>query len=102
MPDLPATHRAPAPQRTHAHAAQRPKTADRGYGSAWRRLRLLHLHAHPLCEDCLLEGRTTPASEVDHVTPLARGGTHDDANLRSLCKTHHSRKTARHDRGFGR
>jgi 5-methylcytosine-specific restriction endonuclease McrA len=32
---------------------------------------------------------------VDHWVPLAQGGApYDDANLVSLCHSHHSRKTA--------
>lgn len=34
------------------------------------------------------------ASEVDHITPVASGGDFfDRANLQSLCKPCHSRKT---------
>lgn len=32
-----------------------------------------------------------PASDVDHIV---RGDNHDDANLRSLCKGHHHRKSS--------
>jgi len=35
------------------------------------------------------------AAEVDHIVPLARGGTHDLANLQPLCKSCHSKKTMR-------
>jgi 5-methylcytosine-specific restriction endonuclease McrA len=39
-----------------------------------------------------------PASaseEVDHIVPKKQGGTDDESNLQSLCKPHHSAKTAR-------
>lgn len=63
----------------------------------WQRLRLLHLHAEPLCRDCGL-----PATQVDHVVPVAQGGAFfDDANLASQCSSCHSRKTASRDGGFG-
>ncbi|MBN2561828.1 MAG: HNH endonuclease [Phycisphaerae bacterium] len=42
-----------------------------------------------------------PATEVNHVTPLRRGGTNARDNLQPLCKVRHSRKTARRDGGFG-
>ena len=60
------------------------------YNGAWPRVRRAFLAAHPLCEMCLREGRTTAAEHVHHIIPLSDGGTNDDANLQSLCKRHHS------------
>lgn len=80
----------------------RPSAASRGYGREWRRIRLLQLGEQPFCEDCRDAGRVTAATEVDHVIPLARGGTHARDNRRSLCKPCHSRKTAERDGGLGR
>lgn len=63
----------------------------------WRRLRLIHLAAHPLCADCGSVGLVTAATDVDHIKPH-RG---DPAlfwarsNWQSLCHPCHSRKTAR-------
>lgn len=71
----------------------RESAAKRGYDRRWQRLRLAYLRAHPLCVECQAEHRTTPATEVDHITPLRWGGTHDWSNLQALCKPHHSRKT---------
>ena len=34
-----------------------------------------------------------PATEVDHIVNLASGGTHDDANLRAICRACHKIKT---------
>lgn len=48
------------------------------------------LKAQPLCEMC---GREV-AREVDHITPLARGGTHHRENLRAVCVGCHKAKTA--------
>jgi len=47
-----------------------------------------------LCEHCLDEGVTRAAVIVDHVVPLAKGGSDDDANTRNLCKPHADRATA--------
>lgn len=47
------------------------------------------------CVACLAEGRQTIAVEVDHKTPLWRGGSNDQDNLQGLCKDHHDEKTAR-------
>lgn len=42
------------------------------------------------------------ARHVDHILARAKGGAAlDPANLRSLCASCHSRKTARADGGFG-
>ncbi|MPQ68322.1 MULTISPECIES: HNH endonuclease [unclassified Pseudomonas] len=42
---------------------------QRGYNHAWRKARLEHLQAHPLCAYCEREGRVTAANVVDHSTP---------------------------------
>ena len=68
----------------------------------WRQLRAVKLARSPMCEECLTMGRDVPATDVDHVVAIANGGgALDLANLRSLCRKCHSRKTAEMDRGFG-
>lgn len=52
-----------------------------------------------LCQRCAQQGRTTAATEVDHIVPLARGGADDLDNLQSLCRDCHSAKT---DEDMGR
>jgi len=81
--------------------ARRGTSNQRGYDSTWRRLRRMVLNREPLCRECLKEGRLTPATEVDHIIPLASGGTNDLENLQPLCHSCHSRKTAKEDGGFG-
>jgi len=81
--------------------ARRGTAAERGYDGRWRKIRLMHLRGQPLCVHCLAAGRTTAASEVDHITPLANGGTHAPENLQSLCKPCHSVKTATESLGWG-
>lgn len=96
--------------------AQRKKDSDQrrardpGYrarkalynSKAWKNARLAKLIDQPLCEDCLAEGRTVQAVHVDHEQAVAAGGaTLDWKNFRSLCKSHHSRKTAARDGGYG-
>lgn len=63
----------------------------------WRRLRMAHLAEHPLCVDCQGQGRTTPATEVHHVTKrrVDPNAELDRDNLMSLCKACHSVRTAR-------
>jgi 5-methylcytosine-specific restriction enzyme A len=64
---------------------------QRGYGSAWRalRLRILARDNHR----CVLCG--AKATDVDHITPKSQGGTDHPSNLRSLCKRCHRAKTER-------
>lgn len=78
------------------------------YGTArWRELRTAWLSAHPLCQcPACQEGaiRTTAATVVDHIRPH-RGDERlffDPANLMSMAKPCHDRKTATQDSGFAR
>lgn len=84
------------------YAKDRPSAAKMGYDRHWQRLRAMKLRDEPLCRACKAEGRIVAANEVDHRTPKSQGGTDDWENLQSLCKSHHSEKTAREDGGFGK
>ena len=77
------------------------KTADltvsatiRTRGGKWMRTRdrILTRDAG-LCQPCKSTGRLTLASEVDHITRLADGGTDNDVNLQSICADCHKAKT---------
>lgn len=70
-----------------------PETRKR-YGHEWRKIRERYITKHPLCEECKKNGRLQPTEEVHHILPLSKGGTHDDSNLMSLCKSCHSRLSA--------
>ena len=53
------------------------------------------LRIEPNCRTCRVEGRTTAATEVDHVVPISEGGALLDlANTQSLCVDHHADKSA--------
>lgn len=68
---------------------------ERGYGTAWDKLRLRILARDLyLCQHCLTNGRPTQATQVDHIIPKAKGGTDDDGNLQALCPECHDQKTA--------
>ena len=74
---------------------------ERGYGSAWDKIRKRILKRDGgLCQPCLKRDLITPATQVDHIINKASGGTDDDANLQSICKPCHDAKTAR-ERGRG-
>jgi 5-methylcytosine-specific restriction protein A len=68
-------------------------TRDPIYSSTrWRQLRRKKLQADPFCAKCA--PRIVAANTVDHIVPIRRGGERWDwANLESLCKPCHSRKT---------
>jgi len=74
----------------------RPSAAARGYDADWRKIRDAHLKLEPNCRVC-----GQPGKHVDHIKPLRQGGTHDESNLRTLCASCHSRKTAQEDGGYG-
>ncbi|MCI9607765.1 MAG: HNH endonuclease [Muribaculaceae bacterium] len=65
--------------------------------SLWRNLRLAHITAHPLCENCYKEGRITAAQEVHHVKPILTGQNIEEMqelaynpdNLLGLCQECH-------------
>jgi 5-methylcytosine-specific restriction protein A len=73
----------------------RPSAAQRGYDGRWRKIRAMVLARRPLCVECERHGVVRVATEVDHIIPLSKGGTHATDNLQPLCKTCHSRKTRR-------
>jgi 5-methylcytosine-specific restriction protein A len=65
----------------------------RGRRAVDQRVRRME-RTHWLCEDCLAEGRTEAATVVDHIIPLALGGSDDDVNTRNLCDHHNQVRTA--------
>lgn len=77
--------------------------STRLYGYKWRQERERFLAKNPLCLHCLQERRTVAATEVDHKIPH-RGDMNlfwDQSNWQGLCKSHHSKKTATENGGFG-
>jgi len=73
--------------------AERGSSSKRGYDRTWKRVRLLYIQEHPLCEDCEDRGFITPADLVDHVIPISEGGDRlNFNNLRSLCTADHENK----------
>lgn len=89
-------HRAKVSQEVDA---RRGTAAARGYGARWQRVRAAYLKAHPLCVKCLELGTMKAASEVDHIIPHCGDQVlmWEEKNFQSLCKSHHSAKTAEED-----
>ena len=86
----------PCPQ--HARRPFQSPRSLKGSTRAWRRRRLQVLMQNPLCVDCTAEGRVGAATEVDHIIPVAQGGTDEDDNLAGRCHAHHHAKTVRERR----
>lgn len=90
----------PLPRLARVHA---PPEADENYGKGrggrpWRRKRAQILKRDGYlcrCDDCTRDGLLLLAHEVDHIVPLAQGGTDDENNLRAINRRCHQRKTAR-------
>jgi 5-methylcytosine-specific restriction protein A len=107
MPQRPKQHRPPgwksAEQNKQEADKRRGTSSQRGYGSRWRKLRSYFLANNPLCLVCQDEGKVTPATVVDH--HVAHKGDEslfwDINNLRPMCVSCHSRKTARQDGRWG-
>lgn len=80
----------------HQDRARKPwqrEGSGRG-GSRWRKIRAQILHRDGyLCQPCRREHAVTEATVVDHIVPLAEGGTDDPGNLQSICADHDREKT---------
>ncbi len=83
-----------AEAQTGAEAAARRALYD---DPRWRRARREFLRLHPLCVDCAELGVVRAATEVDHKERHLGNAARfwDRSNWQALCKSCHSRKTAR-------
>ena len=70
---------------------QNRRNHSKHYGWHWRKLRQRYVANHPLCEQCLKDGRYVPVDEVHHIKSVDEGGTHEDDNLISLCQSCHTK-----------
>lgn len=84
------------PQLTATVQHETPRLRGRA-GMKQRQRRMLRTNW--MCEMCQDKGIITIATVVDHIVPLALGGTDDDSNTRNLCDEHHRIVTAEQ---FGR
>lgn len=73
--------------------------ADRMRGRRAVVQRQRRLRNEPLCRHCLAKGHITPATVPDHIVPLSKGGSDDEANIQCLCDPCHEAKTAK-DMGY--
>ena len=81
------------------HTDENRSAGKRGYGSRWQKESRKFLEGHPLCAECMRNGRYVKATVVDHVRPH-RGDPllfWDRGNWQALCKPCHDRKTGNED-----
>lgn len=67
---------------------------ERIRGRAGQRLRAQRLKQHPFCRHCEAAGILKLTAIIDHIVPLAFGGTETDDNIQGLCEWHNAIKTA--------
>ena len=79
-----------AANRQYERYKRNPATRSR-YGKSWRQVRKRYSQQHPLCEMCLAQGKAMPMDHVHHIVPLSQGGSNEESNLMSLCKSCHSK-----------
>ena len=63
-------------------------------GRAGMRDRAMVLAEEPFCRSCLEQGRHVGSDKVDHIVPLAWGGSDDRSNKQGLCDPCHDAKSA--------
>ncbi len=93
MPDRPKRHRPVKVASGTYRPPGKPRgsAAARGYDAIWRKVRMAHLMANPVC---VTQGCGRSAVDVDHIVPHQDGGGRlDRNNLQSFCHSCHSRKT---------
>jgi len=76
---------------------QTRRQSSRTYGPDWRKQRGLALKRDR--GQCVLCG-SNRHPQVDHITPVSQGGTHQLTNLRTLCLDCHRKVTAQQGRGY--
>lgn len=69
------------------------KATPRITGRRLQAMRASLFQRHPLCAECLRNGRASPATQRDHVIPLAEGGPDDETNEQALCDACHDAKS---------
>ncbi|MFB4294812.1 HNH endonuclease [Nonomuraea sp. ATR24] len=74
----------------------RPSSVQLGYTQDWRELSKRIRLQRPVCETLAC---SAPSEHVDHID--GDNTNNEEWNLQALCRPCHSRKTARHDGGFG-
>lgn len=78
----------------HPRAAWvKAKPVSRITGRRLQAMRAALFRRDPLCVECRRQGRAVPATQRDHVIPLAEGGLDDETNEQGLCEACHAAKS---------
>jgi 5-methylcytosine-specific restriction protein A len=93
MPERPPVFRPPGWKPREPWERRATYTDRRVRGRAGQRMRAEVLAEEPCCRLCLGEGKRVRATEVDHIVPLALGGSEARANKQALCKPCHEAKS---------
>lgn len=78
-----------------------PKTRDNErdpyyHTPDWRRRRKAHIQKEPFCRACTNAGRFgIMGYVVDHIIPRKKGGSDEEDNLQTLCRSCHDSKSAK-------
>ena len=75
----------------------RETAVQRGYNTRWKKIRKMVLLRDPICKDC----NRNPSTNADHIIAVKNDGSNNLNNLKGLCQSCHSKKTASEDGGFG-
>ncbi|TDB26365.1 HNH endonuclease [Stenotrophomonas sp. ATCM1_4] len=82
----------------HTPPVAEPQRYGNGRGGRpWRRLRdriLVRDRYLCQCGECQAGGLPLLADEVDHIIPIAEGGTDEESNLQAMSSVCHAKKTA--------
>lgn len=71
-------------------------THPSGNNRTWQKIKAARLQVNPICQWVEQDGTgcRRPATDCDHITPVAEGGEFlDYENTQSLCAPHHTEKT---------
>lgn len=106
MPSAPPKHQRASIGRQHnagqkQYDRKRGSAAKRGYGYRWQQYSMRFRAQHPICA---VSGCNKLSEHVDHIKAVSGADDPlfwDAGNHQALCASHHSKKTAREDGGFG-
>lgn len=95
MPRQPPVFRAPGARERKPWQPSGAVVDKRKRGRAGMRDRAEVIAEEPFCRECLKQGKRVATDIVDHIVPLAWGGSDDRENKQGLCDPCHDEKSKR-------